>query len=208
MSGNGDHETRERLLREAERLFAARGFGEVTVREICSAAKANVAAINYHFGDKLGLYREVLSGAIAGMQRLTEDAREAGLGLEPAEQLRTYITLFLNRALTAGSETIRNIIQREVTDPTPALNDFVDRALRPRLEYLAGIVGAMIDRDPADPQVKLCVMSIQAQVLMCTRHNAVADRLGYIANPSASEIEQLADHIANFSIGGVTALRS
>ena len=45
-----DQETRQRLLISAERLFADRGFKKVTVREICRAARANVAAINYHFG--------------------------------------------------------------------------------------------------------------------------------------------------------------
>ena len=50
-----DAATRARLLAAAGRLFADRGFKKVTVREICRAARANVAAINYHFGDKLGL---------------------------------------------------------------------------------------------------------------------------------------------------------
>ena len=52
---NADRETRDRLLKSAERLFADRGFRNVTVREICRAAHANVAAVNYHFSDKLGL---------------------------------------------------------------------------------------------------------------------------------------------------------
>ena len=73
-----DHETRQRLLTVAERLFADRGFKKVTVREICRAARANVAAVNYHFGDKLGLYREVLQAAIDGMRGTNDAAREAG----------------------------------------------------------------------------------------------------------------------------------
>jgi len=36
-----DRETRARLLEEGRRLFAARGFRGVTVREICTAAGAN-----------------------------------------------------------------------------------------------------------------------------------------------------------------------
>ena len=51
-----DRETRERVLRSAAQLFADRGFKKVTVREICRAARANVAAVNYHFGDKGGLF--------------------------------------------------------------------------------------------------------------------------------------------------------
>jgi AcrR family transcriptional regulator len=46
------HETRERLLDAAEDLFAAKGFESVSLREITSAAEANVAAVNYHFGSK------------------------------------------------------------------------------------------------------------------------------------------------------------
>ena len=66
-----DRETRERLLAAGQRLFADRGFKKVTVREICREAGANVAAVNYHFGDKLGLYREVLQQAIDAMRATT-----------------------------------------------------------------------------------------------------------------------------------------
>ena len=71
---SGDRETRQRLLHVAERLFAERGFRYVTVREICRAAGANVAAVNYHFGDKLGLYREIVQSAVERM-RATSAAR-------------------------------------------------------------------------------------------------------------------------------------
>ena len=46
--------TREKLLDVAGRIFADRGYRAATIREICLAAGANVAAVNYHFGDKMG----------------------------------------------------------------------------------------------------------------------------------------------------------
>ena len=55
-----ERETRQRLIESATRLFAERGFAKVTVREICKAARANVAAVNYHFGGKNGLYQEIV----------------------------------------------------------------------------------------------------------------------------------------------------
>ena len=73
-----DRETRERLLKAAAQLFADRGFKKVTVRDICRAARANVAAVNYHFGDKSGLYREVLQLAIETMRATNDAARAAG----------------------------------------------------------------------------------------------------------------------------------
>ncbi len=52
--------TREKLVEAAAQVFAEVGFEAATVREICSRAGTNGAAVNYHFGDKLGLYTEVL----------------------------------------------------------------------------------------------------------------------------------------------------
>src|SRR5262249_41818939 len=141
---NVDRETRERLLRAGERLFGERGLRKVTVREICRAAHANVAAANYHFGDKLGLYREVLQRAIDAMRATTDAAREAGRGQPPEEQLRQYVKAFLRAILNPVSFGIHRLILREVSEPTPALDAIVEQALRPRIEYLAGVVARMM----------------------------------------------------------------
>jgi len=54
--------TKERLLREAEQLFARRGLYQVTVREITEAAEQrNVSALNYHFGSREGLLDAILT---------------------------------------------------------------------------------------------------------------------------------------------------
>ena len=87
MSGK-DGETRTRVLDAAARLFAASGFKKVTVRQICREAGANIAAVNYHFGDKLGLYREVLGRAIETMQGTTDAAKQAGEGGDAEQKLR------------------------------------------------------------------------------------------------------------------------
>src|SRR4029079_15589702 len=90
MSGH-DLETRERLLRTAARMFADRGFKRVTDRDICRHSRANVAGVNYHFGNKLGLYREVLQVAIDALRSTTDAAREAGKGREADEKLRRFV---------------------------------------------------------------------------------------------------------------------
>ena len=54
-------ETRNRLRREAERLFARRGVYEATLREITEAAgQRNVSALNYHFGSREGIVQAIL----------------------------------------------------------------------------------------------------------------------------------------------------
>src|ERR1700704_6607704 len=115
-----DRETRERVLRSAAQLFADRGFKKVTVREICRAAKANVAAVNYHFGDKEGLYREVLAQAIETMQATTDAGRLAGEGGSSEHKLRAYIRVVLQAAAGTGHDTwIQQLVAHEIADPTP-----------------------------------------------------------------------------------------
>lgn len=205
-SGQGDRETRDRLLRAAERLFAQRGFKDVTVREICHEARANVAAVNYHFGDKLGLYRETMQIAIDAMRDATEAARRAGEGLPPDDQLRAYIGLFLRRLLAPGHESVHQLVNREINDPTPALDDLVEQGMRPRLEYLSGVVARIIGCNPDDPRVMRCVLSVQSQSIIYARPNAVAERLGFKFRPTPVQIDEAASHIADFSIAGIRAI--
>jgi TetR/AcrR family transcriptional regulator, regulator of cefoperazone and chloramphenicol sensitivity len=200
-----DAETRDRLLEAAERLFADRGFKKVSVRDICRAAHANVAAVNYHFGSKLSLYREVLKTAIDGMRTTTETARQEGEGQPPEEKLRLFLTIFLNRLLTSTSETLHRLIHREMNDPTPALDDLVERGVRPRVEYLKGIVAELMGVSPADPRVLRCVASINSQPFVYMP-NPIAARLGFVDRRTPEWIDEVARHITAFSLGGVQAV--
>src|SRR5262249_10764699 len=170
--------TRARLLSTAERLFGERGFKVVTVREICKAARANVAAVNYHFGDKLGLYREVLQGAIEAMRETSDAARRAGEGQPPEEQLRRFIGVFLQRVLDPAGASIHRIVTGEVKEPTPALDALVEQGVRPRVEYLSGVIARVIDCDPRARRVLRCVASVQAQAIAYFP-NPIAARLGF-----------------------------
>ena len=200
-----DAETRARLLETAERLFGERGFKRVTVREICKAAKANVAAVNYHFGDKLGLYREVLQGAIDAMRETSEAARVAGAGQPPEEQLRRFIGVFLHRVLRPGRESIHRLITREMNDPTPVLDALVEQGVRPRIEYLSGVMARIMRCDPSDERVLRCVASVQAQAVAYFP-NPIAARLGFSLEPTKERIDEAARHIATFSLAGVRAV--
>ena len=57
-------EPKQRLLEAAEMLFAERGFDRVSVRDIIGQSGQNVAAVNYHFGDRENLIALIVSRRI------------------------------------------------------------------------------------------------------------------------------------------------
>jgi AcrR family transcriptional regulator len=104
--------TRERLLKTAVEMFAQYGFAETSLREITETADANIAAINYHFGSKEGLYeavldrifRPVLEERLARLERLETEAMENGGEWDVDALLRSWIEPMLDRYFAGGAE--------------------------------------------------------------------------------------------------------
>jgi AcrR family transcriptional regulator len=68
--GNGQrNDTRAEVIKVAARLFAERGLDAVSVRDIVSAAGANLGAVNYHFGSKENLIHEIYDLLLTPVQR-------------------------------------------------------------------------------------------------------------------------------------------
>jgi AcrR family transcriptional regulator len=201
-----DRETRDRLLDVAAVLFASQGFDSVTVRDICANASANVAAVNYHFGGKAGLYDEVLRWAIRIMQTTTEEIRQAGENQPPHIQLEASIRIFLTRIATTRNQWIHQLMLREVSNPTPSFTMVLNDVLKPRMAYVRDAIAGIIGCPPGDPRVAMCVMSVQAQ-LFAIVNSPLASRL---ESPplTAERAVALARHIACFSIAGVRAIAS
>ena len=201
-----DRETRERVLKAAAQLFADRGFKKVTVRDICRGARANVAAVNYHFGDKGGLYREVLQLAIETMRATNDAARAAGQGQPAEERLRQYLHVSLCRATnSSASRWIPRLIYREMNDPTPAFDALVEQGIRPRLDDLTAIVAEILGCAADHPRVLQCVTSIHAQWMLFVP-NPIASRLRPKPQARNDDAVQMAAHIAEFSLAGIRAV--
>ena len=215
--GARDHETRDRLLRAAAGLFADRGFAETTVRTICRTARANVAAVNYHFGGKLGLYRAVLAAAIERMRATTDAAIDAGGGKAADERLRAYVQVFVYRVAGPSREQwIYQLLLREMADPTPAIDEVVNQVIEPRFRYLRNIVSELLCLPSSHEEVMRCAVSVQAQC-----HAALPNPLSYRSTAgrgrssqggsrrrdSPTDVSRLAEHIATFSLAGIEQVR-
>ncbi|MCV2358949.1 CerR family C-terminal domain-containing protein [Paucibacter sp. TC2R-5] len=131
---------RARLLTEARRIFAAKGFDKASTREIAAAAEANIALIAYYFGDKQGLYREVLVQPIADVMR---GMPEADASLPLREWLQSFYAAFLRPLYDAesGLSDSTRIFCREMIAPSPAWPDICGEHIAPQHHALVAMLG-------------------------------------------------------------------
>lgn len=111
--------TREIILNAAGQVFADKGFAEATSKEICSRAGVNAAAVNYYFGGKDALYKEVLKKAhdqILSLELLSEAAADEKSA--PEEKLREVIRTVSRTALSPQEFWGVRIFFREVVSPS------------------------------------------------------------------------------------------
>jgi len=198
--GTASDRTREWLIDAAGEMFAELGFHHTTVRQICNRAGANIAAVNYHFRDKTGLYTEVVRQS---MRAARLDAVRAAFdqNAPPEEILRAVIKTRLEslRGLDLGDWHFR-IFAHELAKPTPAMNVVVNEAIRPLYLRMCKLIAIILKLPPDHQKTRLCAHSIIGQILFYAFAAPVISRLGPAMKMTQSQIDLIANHIAEFSL--------
>jgi TetR/AcrR family transcriptional regulator, regulator of cefoperazone and chloramphenicol sensitivity len=193
-------------MEAAEQVFAEVGYYKATVREICRRAGANVAAVNYTFGDKLGLYTETLREALRAspLARVAAAMEAAG---SPEELLHSVIRIRL-QSLCGKDQPHRafQIVMHEFSQPTPAMNRVIDEAMRPVYDRMLKAVGTLIGLPPEHPKTRLCSNSVVGQVLFYKFAQPVLSRLQPELNLTPENLDQIADHILEFSLAALAEM--
>jgi len=147
-------DTRQRLLEAAIEVFAEKGFEAATVREICRRADANVAAVNYHFGDKQRLYATIFDTVFRTLreQRPPFLPRTA----PPEARLEAYVRSFFHELFSCqmqGPQCIQlgAIYLMEIARPTEVLDQVVSGFLAEDVAELEHIVTVLLGASAASP---------------------------------------------------------
>jgi AcrR family transcriptional regulator len=198
--------TRTRLLKAAAAVFAEHGYQDATVRQICAQAGANIALVNYHFGDKLELYTEVLRFALQpGPCEARFDLPHGTV--EPATALRRIIGALVERAFeTSDQANLRfRLILNEFVRPSGATARVVDVVMRPVYERLREIVGAILGLSSNHQKTRLCVHSILGQVAHFAHARPVLALLWPEMKMTPTQRELVTEHITEFSLAYLQA---
>jgi len=155
-SGAGPQErgprARERLLQEAVRIFADKGFAKASTREICQAAGTNVASIHYYFGDKAGLYRAVLLRPIEALTSEFAHFDDPALSLDQA--LRCLMAAFLSPfSHGRGDEHAEHGMRlhlREMVEPSAAYKELITQHIQPHHQRVVGLLARHVGAAEVD----------------------------------------------------------
>lgn len=205
-------ETKLRLLNAAGEIFSEKGFHAGTIREICAKAGANVAAVNYHFGGKSGLYDALLEHCHQeGLRRHppTEGVPGDLSGRPQAEQaLAAFVRSFLRRTLgDDGPGWSTRLMAKEMGDPSPALERMVQSSIRPNLERLMGIVSTLLGDGAAEADVRHCALSVVGQCQHYYRARAAIEILFPDVTWDEVGVDILVCHIVKFSLAAIRGYR-
>ena len=133
--------TRERILAAAERLFLDNGYDGTSSRMITAAARVNLAAVNYHFGGKEGLFQAMLARRLDALHAerlalLDADERVAAGGALTCERILAALfapALRLARAPGRGGKDFLRLLGRAYVDPSPQLREFLSERYAPSI---------------------------------------------------------------------------
>jgi AcrR family transcriptional regulator len=192
--------TRHKLLEAAGRVFADRGYDAATVRDICRLAGVNVAAVNYHFKDKQGLYAQVL-GQMTRAAQLDRMSATLDQSAPPEEILRRVI-----KVRVQGLHTDRppdwhfRMIAREFAHPTPAMSHVIDKVTRPLYRRFLDLIGQIIHLPSNHEKTRLCTQSVWGQIFLYALAGPLLTKLWPGMKMTPAQMDRIADHIADFSL--------
>jgi AcrR family transcriptional regulator len=195
--------TKARIIEAAGVVFAEKGYEAATVRDICKRAGANLAAINYHFGDKHALYIEAVKSAHRArveqlpLPKWAPDTRAI-------DRLRSFIRTLLGRMLSNSGSAWRNeLMLREMMSPNSACEALVKDFIRPDFESLLGVLSELLPTDTPEEKRHLVAFSIVGQ---CLHYRIALPVVRLLISPEeygTYGLDKLAEHILSFTLHGL-----
>ena len=176
-------ETRALIIECAGNLIGNLGYEKVTSKAICQMAKVNLAAVNYHFGSRDGLYLAVLEEvhdyflSLETIKRLQESHCPA------KEKLERFFDFFLENVLNEKSWYVK-VWAREVLSPSEFVKEFISKQAMPKMNVVMKIFSEYTGLAEDDPKLYTCYFSAMSPLMMGVfiRRNNMEEIAPHIGN--------------------------
>jgi AcrR family transcriptional regulator len=159
------NEARLRVLAAAVEEFARHGLANARIRSIVDAARVNLAAVNYYFGGKEGLYQAALLSLAV---RLTPiDGAKLEAARSSRERLRVCVALVLGGLSTGtGPTQLARILAHETLTRSARLGAVFAEVLPAEVAWLRSIVRGIAGPDAREETVSRMVEVILGQCVL------------------------------------------
>jgi TetR/AcrR family transcriptional regulator, regulator of cefoperazone and chloramphenicol sensitivity len=197
--------TRKELLEAAGAIFAEHGYAKATSKEICERAGANIAAVNYHFGGKDGLYSAVLEEAHHRLVSLETVAAAAHSDVDPRIKLRVLLTRIVSeieRRERGGWEL--RVLSREVMSQSPLIDGLINNQIAPKAKLVRGVIAEIMALPAEHPAVSRAVISVMGPCIFLIIVNRDLQRK--VAPHLDPDPEALVEHMLTFTLAGMRAV--
>jgi AcrR family transcriptional regulator len=195
-------DTTRRILAAASEEFAQRGFASARVRQIVDAAQVNLAAVNYHFGGKEGLYAATLRHLARQRRPVPHERR----GQSAQERLHRHVYAMLERFIgSRRASPLSRILAHEAMNPTAHLDHLIEDLIGPELEVVRLIVRELAGEAMGEAAAAECAASVMGQCLFYLYSRGPIDRLHPELTRGPDACKRLSRHITDFSLAGIAA---
>jgi len=198
-------QTKQQLLEVAGRVFAERGYVYATSKEICERAGANIAAVNYHFGGKDGLYAAVLEEAHARLVSIDLVTAITQSAASAADKLKLLLRKVVSEVAKRdeGAWELR-VLSRELVAPTSLVDKMMKNQVVPKARMITAMIGDILGLPATHPAVSRSTVSIVGPCLFMLI--ASPDWQKKIFPALLVDTDALVDHMVAFALGGLQSI--
>lgn len=157
-------ETRAQIIECAGRLIASRGFAQTTSKSICQAAQVNMAAVNYHFGSREGLYIAVLQEVHDHLLTLEELEALYTSGQSAREKITAFVKLYIANVLKQNNWYVE-VWARELLTPSSFFLQVFNINL-PKFRIVLQLFASYLELPVTDMRLYSCIFGTMAPFML------------------------------------------
>ncbi|MFM6907092.1 MAG: TetR/AcrR family transcriptional regulator [Acinetobacter tjernbergiae] len=196
--------TKSKILEAAGNLIAQNGFAQTTNKAIAQVAEVDLAAINYHFEGRDGLYKAVLAEAHTHYINEKQLFELVQSSIPPIKKLEIFFETLISK-LVEKDIWHSKVFIRELFSPTPYLQEFMANDGARKFQYVRKIISQVSGLDENNPALLPCVLSVIAPCMMLII--ASTNIPTPIQHVSQMQSNQIVKHLMTFSIAGLEAIK-
>jgi AcrR family transcriptional regulator len=195
-------DARARLLQAGLRLFAQQGYSKTSTRELAEAAKVNVAAISYYFGDKAGLYRAVF------FEPMVEPEEEIARLNAPGQCLLKTLCSFFETFMAPlrhgdAARLCMKLRFREMLEPTGLWDEEIARGIKPLHDAMVALLARQFGLKQPDLELHRLVISLAGLGVHVHVGRDIADQLAPGLNDQPDSVDVWVERLSEYALAMV-----